>query len=270
MSGYTKLFETILDSSVWFESPATRLVWITLLAMKNRNGVVAASVMGVAHRARVTLEEAKTALEKFQSPDPFSRTKDFDGRRIEEVDGGWKILNHAKYRDMLRSADRTEYMRLKQAEHRERVKSKPAIPFTPPTLDEVKLHCAKIGLPESEALRFIGYYESNGWKVSRNPMRSWHGAMATWKANWEERRGSGKPNAVAHESPPWQQLKAVESLLQDCDKKLKQITVPNHELFPEDYKKACALRTPIVEEKHRLAEQKRELTKLVASNGQKP
>ena len=32
------------------------------------------------------------------SPDPDSRTKDHGGRRIEEIDGGWRLLNHAKYK----------------------------------------------------------------------------------------------------------------------------------------------------------------------------
>lgn len=31
MNGYTKLFNSILDSTIWGESDETRLVWITLL-----------------------------------------------------------------------------------------------------------------------------------------------------------------------------------------------------------------------------------------------
>lgn len=60
--------------------------------------------------------------------------------------------------------------------------------FQKPSLDEVKLACAKCGLPESEAERFWNYYDSVGWKVGKNPMKSWTSALAgTWKSNWQER-----------------------------------------------------------------------------------
>ena len=29
----------------------------------------------------------------------------------------------------------------------------------------------------------MNYYESNGWKVGRNPMKSWKGAVVTWMKN---------------------------------------------------------------------------------------
>ena len=54
---FTKLFNSILDSTIWQEPPATKLVWITLLAMSDRNGDVHASIPGLAKRAGVTLEE---------------------------------------------------------------------------------------------------------------------------------------------------------------------------------------------------------------------
>lgn len=54
-----------------------------------------------------------------------------------------------------------------------------------PTLDAVLLQGAKIGLPEAESQKFFNYYESNGWKVGRNPMKSWTAAMTNWRANWQ-------------------------------------------------------------------------------------
>ena len=58
-----------------------------------------------------------------------------------------------------------------------------------PELPEVELHFAKIGLPQSEAVKFIAYFEANGWKVGRNPMKSWQHAATTWKMNWQQRQG---------------------------------------------------------------------------------
>lgn len=120
---YTKLFQSLLDSTVWQEDLPTKVVWITLLAMADRDGCVWASIPGLAKRAGVELLDCESALKKFKEPDEYSRTKDFDGRRIEDIDGGWQVLNHGKYRDMLSAEERREYFKSKQAEYRKRKKA---------------------------------------------------------------------------------------------------------------------------------------------------
>lgn len=106
MSGYTKLFGSILDSTVWELPHTTVRVWVTLLAMADRHGEIQASVPGLAHRSRVTLKETKKALDAFLSPDEYSRTPDQEGRRIEPIDGGWRLVNHEKYTRMMSEEDR--------------------------------------------------------------------------------------------------------------------------------------------------------------------
>ncbi len=121
MDTYCKVFRSILTSTLWQEPHPTRIVWITLLAMKDQYGVVEASIPGLAHTAVVSVKECEEALKRLSSKDIHSRTKDNDGRRIEIIDGGFKILNHDKYRD--KTADhRKEYQRRKQAEYREKAK----------------------------------------------------------------------------------------------------------------------------------------------------
>ena len=70
-------------------------------------------------------------------------------------------------------------LNLKQKE-KEKEKEKAV---TSPSLDEVKLQASKIGLPVSESERFFNYYESNGWHVGKNKMRSWSAALNNWKLN---------------------------------------------------------------------------------------
>jgi len=118
MSGYTKLFNSILASTVWSEPVETRIVWITLLAMADKHGVAEGSVPGLAVFARLPIEAVRTALKRLSSPDRDSRSQEHEGRRIESVDGGWLILNHAKYRAKLGVDERREYNRLKQRQHR--------------------------------------------------------------------------------------------------------------------------------------------------------
>lgn len=66
--------------------------------MADSRGRVWASIPGLANRARVPVEDAKSAIERFLSPDEYSRTPDNDGKRVEPIDGGWRLLNHEKYR----------------------------------------------------------------------------------------------------------------------------------------------------------------------------
>jgi hypothetical protein len=128
---FTKLFSSILDSTIWQEAAETRLVWITMLAMADRAGEVHASVPGLAKRAGVTLQQCEAALQCLTSPDPYSRTPEFEGRRIAAIDGGWTLLNHAKYRQLLSIEERREYNRRKQAEYRAGKKSDVNDPSAP-------------------------------------------------------------------------------------------------------------------------------------------
>lgn len=97
---FTKLFSSITESTVWCEPDRTRLAWICMLAMADRHGRVFASIPGLANRARIPVEDARKAIETFLAPDADSRTPEFEGRRIEPMDGGWRLLNHAKYREI--------------------------------------------------------------------------------------------------------------------------------------------------------------------------
>ncbi len=82
-----------------------------MLAMADRRGRVWASIPGLANRAQVTVKDVEEALEKFLAPDPYSRTSAHEGRRIEIIDGGWKLLNHGKYRTLRDDEERKSYKR---------------------------------------------------------------------------------------------------------------------------------------------------------------
>jgi hypothetical protein len=109
MTGYTKLFGSIVASTIWREAKETKIVWITMLALADQYGIVSASIPGLADLSKVTIEECEASLAKLMSPDPYSRSKENEGRRIEEVDGGWRILNYVKYRQLWSDEDRKNY-----------------------------------------------------------------------------------------------------------------------------------------------------------------
>ena len=52
--------------------------------------------------------------------------------------------------------------------------------FTPPTLEEVKAYCQeRNNFVDPE--KFIDFYESKGWMVGRNKMKSWKASVRTWE-----------------------------------------------------------------------------------------
>ncbi len=111
MSGYNKLVPEIIQSSIWNESSDIRIVWITLLAVKDENGYVRGDARTLARLANVPLNEVEAALKAFLSPDPHSHTPDHEGRRIGEAAGGWIVLNHDKYRGRDQRADHAAYVK---------------------------------------------------------------------------------------------------------------------------------------------------------------
>jgi len=77
-----------------------------------------AAVANVAHRARVSLEEAEEAVRVLTSPDIDSSDPDNEGRRIERVNGGWVVLNAEKYRALATRAVAQEKTRERVAKFR--------------------------------------------------------------------------------------------------------------------------------------------------------
>ena len=58
--------------------------------------------------------------------------------------------------------------------------------FVPPTVDQVKEYCLERG-NTVDPQRFVDYYQSNGWKVGKNPMKDWKAAVRTWEQNNREK-----------------------------------------------------------------------------------
>ena len=52
----------------------------------------------------------------------------------------------------------------------------------PPSLEEVASYCRERG-NHVDPHYFHSYYEANGWRVGRNPMRDWKAAVRSWESN---------------------------------------------------------------------------------------
>ena len=121
MSGYVKISEGLLTSSAWALPDSTRMVWITLLLCADRRGEVFASLPWLARRAGVTEEQCEAAISSLAGPDPTSRTPTYEGRRIEPIEKGWRVLNFEKYQSM--GELHRQRNRARQAKYRQRQKA---------------------------------------------------------------------------------------------------------------------------------------------------
>ena len=141
---YAKLDAGILDSSLWLDRCAREVFITTLLLAEPFElrealpqyhadsliltgwsvppgwyGKVGAAGPGILRRACVDHAEGIAALERLGSPDPDSRTTDFEGRRLVRVNGCYLVLNYMTYRDR----DHTAAVRSKR--YRDRKASSP-------------------------------------------------------------------------------------------------------------------------------------------------
>lgn len=67
----------------------------------------------------------------------------------------------------------------------------PARKFIKPTVEQVKAYCRERS-NGIDAERFVDYYESNGWRVGKTPMKDWQAAVRTWERRDKDERGTGK------------------------------------------------------------------------------
>lgn len=222
---YCKLVSGIILSTIWREDDHTRILWVTMLAVKDRKHRVMASVPGLAAVANLPVASVRASLVKLMEADPDSRTKDHDGRRISEIDGGWFILNGEKYRNFLSKAERNEYQAKLMAERRaterngeklapvsktlavlaqteaeaetEERDARGSSPLTPifsyPTWEQVKAEAVRLLFPEDQALRFFKEMESVGWiDGMRRPLRNWKIYLSKKVDYWRDDEGKKK------------------------------------------------------------------------------
>ncbi len=214
--GYSKLHSSLVNSSLWCERDDVRLLFITMLALADYNGDIFGSWGGIARQANIQYppdEDERDPFVILMEPDADSsdifRNPENEGRRVEEIAGGFHIINYPFYRGLRNDDDRREQNRQAQSAYRKRNKPKSAKvsqgnPQSAHAEAEAEAEADKEAeevhpLAPSrgkcpslkEAVDFLGsdtfgtefwdYYESNGWRVGRNPMKDWKAAARRWK-----------------------------------------------------------------------------------------
>lgn len=122
---FAKVFEQIFDSSI-AEDYHVRLVFEDLLTLADIDGVVDKTPEALARRTNVPLDIIKKAITVLESPDPRSRRKENEGRRIIRLDDhrdwGWLIVNYDYYRNLASEEQRRAKTRERVNKYREKTR----------------------------------------------------------------------------------------------------------------------------------------------------
>lgn len=81
-------------------------VFCTLLPLADKDGVLDCSYAFLSATTGWPEDLLRQGVAQLEQPDPQSRTPDDDGRRLirlrDNTDWGWRLVNHAKYREKAR------------------------------------------------------------------------------------------------------------------------------------------------------------------------
>lgn len=67
--------------------------------------------------------------------------------------------------------------------------------FVKPTIEDIFNYCSERE-NNVDCRKFFDYYESNGWKVGKNPMKDWKASIRTWEKNTTQQQKLSQPKQV--------------------------------------------------------------------------
>lgn len=162
----------------WYGCPNMMAVFIDLLIHANckevemngmivKRGQLVTSARDIMKRINLTRMQVRWCLYKLQSTGEITMTSTNKFSIIT-------ICNYERYQNADLAA--TDY----EPQTPQIPITKKSLPnFTPPTLHEIEEYAKLKGL-RIDIEAFWNFYESNGWMVGKNPMKSWQSALVNW------------------------------------------------------------------------------------------
>ena len=240
---FVKLDCKMPNKSIWREDSDTRIVWITLLLMADQFGIVESSIMGISDTAKVSIELTKSALVKFELPDEYSTNPANEGRRIERIKEGYRILNYEEYRQRdFTNATRQKRYREKHSNGHNALRNAPYASASdkntntlsskrgrniPPKIEEIREYISQ-NRYSVDPEKWFNFYESKGWMIGKNRMVDWKAAIRTWAREDRIVGGSlnvGRNDAVASEPTLAEKIQHKRALIENFE--------ANYKLNPE-------------------------------------
>jgi len=104
----------------------------------------------------------------------------------ENIRKRWDKKDTTVYDRIKDDTKNTDKDKDKDKDIKEKYKKENTTHFSPPELKEVAIYFKEKGSTVLEAQKFHGFYESKGWMVGKNKMKSWKGAAGGWLARNKE------------------------------------------------------------------------------------
>ena len=113
---------------MWKEPLHVRVVWVTLLSLKESDQTIRLPLHKIANKANLGDDKLfMDAMKVLEEPDRETTIpQPYEGRRIRKVEDGWLVLNGKHYQDLMEDLNRKARLRRAQASWRERQKIKAA------------------------------------------------------------------------------------------------------------------------------------------------
>ena len=101
----------------------------------------------------------------------------------------------------------------KEAKRKQKKPKKTQSVFLKPAIQEIKDYCLeRNNIVNAE--KFFNYYEANGWKVGKNPMKDWKACVRTWESNnFNNNQGETKRFMTAQEIKEYNNKKMIADFI---------------------------------------------------------
>lgn len=191
MKGWIRLDRAIQDHFLWREPEALKL-WLHLLMAASltdkatvfngqmlniRRGDLVFGLNAASAKLGVSISKLRKYLNWFEKDQMISRQKTNKFSIIS-------ITNYSQYQDIDKQTTRKAQASDKQTTTTIQVTSnnKQSIP---PTVEEVRAYCQSRGNGIDPEM-FIAFYETRGWKIGKERMKSWKACVVTWEKRRQE------------------------------------------------------------------------------------
>jgi len=184
--------------------PAYKLLWLYMLDDCDNAGVWQVEVEVASIRIGTKLNE-KEALKLFgNNVISFDEGSKWFVKEFVKFQQGVSHIaelnsNSNPHKSILRIVEQYKLLELEDnpIEVIEEVKqAKKSKRFKKPTLDELEHYCIE-RQNKVDIQKFFNFYESNGWKVGKNPMKDWRASIRTWESNsFDDKKQSKTQNQL--------------------------------------------------------------------------
>lgn len=174
MNVFAKIFAQIFDSSIASDY-VVRHVFMDLLVLADRDGVVDMTLDAISRRTNVPEQIIAHAIQELMKPDRRSRSHEEQGRRIIPLDShrdwGWQIVNFEHYRAIRDEESRKTYFRDYKRKYRQSKQSTSSPQCPHDVLDSPTMSTEGEGELEGEEER-EGEKKTAAHVLDKAPLRS--------------------------------------------------------------------------------------------------